>query len=107
MQMLNMNHMIANQNHSDHDHERDASAISIACRFDNTFASASNALPSNQTNIDAHYADANDTKSSAAAIYCVCDRKNFDNFLWATVTVFQVDAFTFHFKNYLRVVSCS
>ena len=21
---------------------------------------------------------------------CVCDRKNFDNFLWATVTVFQV-----------------
>lgn len=21
---------------------------------------------------------------------CICDRKNFDNFLWATVTVFQV-----------------
>lgn len=22
--------------------------------------------------------------------YCLCDRMNFDNFLWATVTVFQV-----------------
>lgn len=24
---------------------------------------------------------------------CVCDRKHFNNFLWATVTVFQVRSF--------------
>lgn len=29
---------------------------------------------------------------------CVCDRKHFNNFLWATVTVFQVGVFFLLFK---------
>lgn len=45
--------------------------------------------------------DSNDSQSSVAQFaYCVCDRKNFDNFLWATITVFQVEH---HYRSFLRL----
>lgn len=39
--------------------------------------------------------------------HCECDRKHFNNVLWATVTVFQVSILTIHFSFFLSYSMCA